>query len=172
MKSNPGGIIPPSQIIGRDKLIRQLWRVLDGRGLVLSAERRMGKTSIIKKMVAEAPGDKLCFYQDLEGIRTPLEFVETIFGEVEKHLSRSRRLATKARGWLKEAAGLEVGGVIKFPQTIAAHWKSLLGRTIEDLTEQQEGTVIFFWDEMPLMLYNIKEREGEAAAMEVLDALR
>jgi len=132
----------------------------------------MGKTSIIKKMVAEAPGDKLCFYQDLEGIRTPLEFVETIFGEVEKHLSRSRRLATKARGWLKEAAGLEVGGVIKFPQTIAAHWKSLLGRTIEDLTEQQEGTVIFFWDEMPLMLYNIKEREGEAAAMEVLDALR
>lgn len=172
MKSNPGGIIPPSQIIGRDRLIKQLWRILEGRGLVLSAERRIGKTSIIKKMVAQCPGDKLCFYQDLEGVRTPLEFVETVFGEVENHLSRSRRVATKVRGWLKDVAGMEVAGVVKFPPTVAAHWKSLLGRTIEDLTEQQEGTVIFFWDEMPLMLYNIKEQEGEAAAMEVLDALR
>ncbi|HEX8282558.1 MAG TPA: hypothetical protein VF588_04350 [Pyrinomonadaceae bacterium] len=172
MKSNPGGIIPPTQIIGRDKLIQQLWRILEGRGLVLSAERRMGKTSIIKKMVAEHSSDKLCFYQDLEGVRTPLEFVETIFGEVESHLSRSRRLATKVRGWLKEVAGLEVGGVVKFPETLAAHWKSLLARTIEDLVEQQEETVILFWDEMPLMLYNIKEREGESVAMEILDALR
>ncbi|HWW77859.1 MAG TPA: hypothetical protein VNZ44_20815 [Pyrinomonadaceae bacterium] len=132
----------------------------------------MGKTSIIKKMVAEPSGSKLCFYQDLEGVRTPLEFVETIFGEVERHLSGSRRFATKARGWLKEVAGLEVGGVVKFPAGIAPHWKTLLYKTVEDLTEQQEQTVVFFWDEMPLMLYNIKEREGEVVAAEVLDALR
>ncbi|MBC7930136.1 MAG: ATP-binding protein [Rubrivivax sp.] len=172
MRSNPGGMIPPSQIMGRDALITRLWRVLEGRGVVLSAERRMGKTSIIKKMVAEPQQNCLCFYRDLEGIRTPLEFIETIFSDVEGCLSRSQRLATKARGWLKHLTGLEIGGVVKFPDTIAAHWKSLLVKIIEDLAEQQEQTVIFFWDEMPLMLYNIKQRQGEDSAMEVLDALR
>ncbi len=172
MKTNPGGIIPISQVIGRDGLIRRLWRVLEGRGIVLSAERRMGKTSIIKKMVAEPPANTLCVYRDLEGIRAPLEFVETVFGDVEEYLSRSKRTAMKARGWLKHLTGLEIGGVIKFPDTIAAHWKSVLVKTTEDLVEQQRQTVVFFWDEMPLMLYNIKQRGGEGAAMEVLDVLR
>ena len=55
---------------------------------------------------------------------------------------------------------------------MAPHWKTLLTKTIEDLVEHQDRTVIFFWDEMPLMLYNIKKRDGEGAAMEVLDTLR
>jgi hypothetical protein len=38
--------------------------------------------------------------------------------------------------------------------------------------QQEERLIYFFWDEVPLMLYNIKKREGEAAAMEILDTLR
>jgi hypothetical protein len=46
-------------------------------------------------------------------------------------------------------------------------------QTIADLMEQdQDRLVLFFWDEMPLMLFNIKERESPQAAMEVLDTLR
>ncbi len=37
---------------------------------------------------------------------------------------------------------------------------------------QQDRLVLFFWDEMPLMLFNLKEREGEHTAMEMLDTLR
>jgi hypothetical protein len=51
-------------------------------------------------------------------------------------------------------------------------WKTLLTTTIEDLVEHQDRTVIFFWDEILLMLYNIKQDNGEKAAMEVLDVLR
>jgi hypothetical protein len=43
---------------------------------------------------------------------------------------------------------------------------------VEDLLEQQDVQVIFFWDEMPLMLDNIKQDNGEKTAMEVLDTLR
>jgi ATP/maltotriose-dependent transcriptional regulator MalT len=59
MKANPGGQLTPGEVIGRDRLIRKLWRVLETRSLVLSAERRMGKTSVIKKMTAEASPSKL-----------------------------------------------------------------------------------------------------------------
>jgi len=47
MKANPGGQIPPDEVIGRDALIKRLWRILERQSLVLSAERRMGKTCII-----------------------------------------------------------------------------------------------------------------------------
>jgi hypothetical protein len=61
MRSNPGGYIPPGQVIGRDTQIRRYWNVLEGRSLVLSAERRMGKTTIIRKM--EAVRDVLTLLQ-------------------------------------------------------------------------------------------------------------
>jgi hypothetical protein len=132
----------------------------------------MGKTCLVKKMVAEVPKHKLVVYRDLEGVRTPLEFAQTIFDDVESYLSHSQQTAAKAREWLKHLTGLEIGGVVKFPTAVAPHWKTLLTKTIEDLVENQERTVIFFWDEMPLMLYNIKKRESEDAVAEVLDTLR
>lgn len=172
MKANPGGQIAPSEVIGRDAFIQRLWRVLQRQSLVLCAERRMGKTCIIKKMVAEVPQDKLPIYRDLEGIRTPLEFVETVFHDVKSYLSGLKRTAERARKLLTQLSGTEVGDVVRFPDVVAHHWKNLLTSTIEDLVEHQDRTVIFFWDEVPLMLYNIKHRNSENEAMEVLDTLR
>ena len=169
MRANPGGQLSPTEVSGRDELIRRLWRILEQRGVVLSAERRMGKTSMVKKMVAEAPPDVLPLYHDLEGVRTPLDFVEIVFHDVAAYLGRLQKITMKSRQWL---AGLEIKDFVKFPDTLAPQWKTLLTKTIEDLVEHQDRTVIFFWDEMPLMLYNIKQRSGEEAAMEVLDTLR
>ncbi len=171
MRTNPGGQIDPSEVIGRDKLIQNLWRILERQSLVLSAERRIGKTCAIKKMVNEASEDKLTFYHDLEGVRTSLEFVEIIFRDVEHYLSGLKRTAERTRHLLAQLSGAEFQG-FKFPDITAPHWKNLLTETIEDLVEHQDRTVTFFWDEMPLMLYNIKQQADENAAMEVLDILR
>lgn len=172
MKANPGGQLAPDDVVGRDELITRLWNVLERQSLVLTAERRIGKTSVIKKMVAEAPESVIPIYQDLEGTRTPLEFAELVLHDVEDYLSRKGRLASRARKLLAELAGAEFGDVIKVPEQVAPHWKKLLKMVIEDLAEHQDRTLLFFWDEVPLMLYNIKRRDGEAAAMEVLDVLR
>jgi hypothetical protein len=171
LKTNPGGQIPPAEVIGRDALIQRLWRVLERQSLVLSAERRMGKTCLIRKMVAEAPPSRLPLYRDLEGLRTPLEFVDTILNDVESHLSGIKRTANRVHSLVRQLAGTEMKG-LKLPDSVAPHWKALLTTTLEDLVEHQLGTVVLFWDEMPLMLHNLKRSSGEAAAMEVLDALR
>ena len=55
--------------------------------ILTSHQWRMGKTCIIKKMQAEAPEDKLPIYHDLEKVRSPLEFVETVLQDVEEYLS-------------------------------------------------------------------------------------
>jgi hypothetical protein len=101
MKANPGGHIPPNEVIGRDRLIEQLWRILQRQSLVLTAERRMDKTSIIRKMEAEAPADKLAVFHDLEDVDTPLAFVQLVFDDVSQYLSHSKRAARRVIDFLK-----------------------------------------------------------------------
>jgi len=172
MRTNPGGQIDPTEIIGRDKLVSHLWDVLLRQSLVLTAERRMGKTSVVLKMRAEATSDKLAIYRDLERVHTPLEFTQLVYDDVSSYLSLLNRTARRAQQFVAQLGGTEVKGFIKLPEMAATHWKTLLTRILEDLVEHQERTVILFWDELPLMLYNIKRRAGEDAAMEVLDTLR
>lgn len=172
MKTNPGGQIDPTEILGRDKLISHLWDVLLRQSLVLTAERRMGKTSVVLKMRDEATADKLPVYRDLERVHSPLEFTQLVYDDVSAYLSRFDRTARRAQQLVAQIGGTEVKGLIKLPDIAAPHWKTLMTKILEDLVEHQDRTVILFWDELPLMLYNIKRRVDEAAAMEVLDTLR
>ncbi len=171
MKVNAGGILDPKDVVGRDRLIQKLWRILKRRSLVLSAERRMGKTCVIRKMVAESPEDKLCFFRDLEGIETSFEFVQALFQDVEKHLATKKRISHRTRKLLENLGGAKFEG-FTMPQIAAPHWKDLLTRIIQDLQDHQEHMVVFFWDEFPMMLQAIQQRENEQAAMEVLNILR
>ncbi len=168
MRANPGGTIAPEDVIGRDKLIARLWQVLERQSLILSAERRMGKTTVIQKMGTEAPPDKLPIYRDLEGLRTPIEFVEAIWQDVEQYLSTKGRTGKRVQDFLHQLKGTEVTG-LRFPEIAATHWKTLLTKTIEDLFTNQDRQIILLWDEMPYMLNNLDDK---AAAMEMLDMLR
>ncbi len=171
MKANPGGEIPPEEVVGRDELIRRIWRVLERQSLVLQAERRMGKSCVIKKMTAHPRPGFLALYRDLEGVKTPLEFVETVFRDVESYLSRFGKVAGKARSLARKLQGVQLGKV-RFPQELRPDWKGILEATLRDLADRQEERLVFFWDEIPYMLQNIRAGEGERAAVDLLDNLR
>jgi hypothetical protein len=67
MRANTGGQIAPQNVIGRDRIIERTWRALDSQSVVLTAARRMGKTSILRKMEAEPRGQYVPIYYELEG---------------------------------------------------------------------------------------------------------
>jgi len=170
MKANPGGIVAPQEVIGRDLLIEELWDRLQQQSLIISAQRRMGKTSVIKKMAAEPSAHQLTIYRDLEGIESPVEFVENFWQDVENYLSRSNKTAEGVRNFLTQIGGLEFSG-IKIPPVAATQWKNLLTKIIEDLVENQDTQVVLLWDEMPFMLDKIATRDAQEA-MEILNVLR
>jgi hypothetical protein len=60
---------------------------------------------------------------------------------------------------------------VKLP-AIRAHWKSLLMSLFEDLFQTETRDVIFFWDELPLFIFNVARSSGDDVAMELLDVLR
>src|SRR5258708_39660623 len=111
MRATPGGVLAANEVVGRDELIEQLWDLLERQSIVLSAERRMGKTSVIRKMHQERPDTFRTFYQDLEGINTPAEFVEAVYREIQSMLSGGTRTSNRFRRVLKDIGGSEFAGI-------------------------------------------------------------
>lgn len=171
MRANPGGTIGPKDVIGRDVFIEELWQILENQNLVLTSERRIGKTCVIRKMKEDVSDPNVfCVLRDLEGLRSPQEFVECIYHDVEGILSRSNRAFLKIEHLLSKIGGAQIGD-IKLPH-IAPHWKNLLSALMEDLCSSEKRRIVFFWDELPLFINNVKKTTGETTAMEVLDTVR
>jgi hypothetical protein len=172
MKANPGGQLDPSQIVGRDALIRDLWAILEGRGIYMNDLRRIGKTQILVKMHAAPPAGWHPLKRDLGGLHTAAEFAAQVYRDAAELLSPMKRTL---RGLVTVLKDVEAVGVLKLRSGEAAPWKEVLARTFRDLDAEMADLrerVVFLWDEVPYLLENIAKREGSAVAMEVLDALR
>jgi len=175
MKANPGGQIDLKSVIGRTRLIEILWEAVEQQSLIITAERRIGKTTVIKKMRAEPASGWVPVFQDLERCHSAEEFAMAVYKEIHQFLSQKGKVTRRAKEFFTAMGGTEVGGLFKLPEKAGAHWKDVLTRAIEDLILENDvsGTkLLFLWDEMPFMLANIRDREGERTAMEVLDLLR
>lgn len=175
MKSNPGGQIDVKAAIGRDQLIQTLWESIEQQSLIITAERRIGKTTVIKKMRAEPAAGWMPVFQDLERFHTAAEFAMSVYKEIHEFLGGKGKATRRAKEWFTAMGGTEIGGLFKLPEKPGTHWKDILTRAIEDLIHENEATgtkLLFLWDEMPFMLANIRDREGEQTAMEILDLLR
>ena len=60
--------VGPKNVVGRDKLIEIIWKKLETRSLQFTAERRVGKTTVMTKMAAEPKAGYEVLFMDLEGI--------------------------------------------------------------------------------------------------------
>jgi hypothetical protein len=175
MKANPGGQIDLHFVIGRSRLLQITWDTLDQQSIVMTAERRIGKTTVIKKLKADPRPGWVPVFQDLERCHTATEFAMAVYKEVHQFLTGKGKAARRAKEWLAALGGTEIGGLIKLPEKGDVSWKDILTKSIEDLIHENEtgsGRLLFLWDELPFMLANIRDREGEQTAMEVLDTLR
>jgi len=61
---------------------------------------------------------------------------------------------------------------LDLPSLARLPWKEKLTVAITNLVTRHKGQVVFFWDEVPWMIENIKKREGAETALEVLELLR
>jgi hypothetical protein len=175
MKANPGGQIDRKSIIGRDNLIKTLWETAALQSVVITAERRIGKTTVMKAMRDAPVKGWVPVFQDLERCHSAAEFAMAVYKEIHHFLSNKSKATRRAKELLGSLGGLEIGGMLTLPEQAAPQWKELLIRAVEDLIHENDesGTkLLFLWDEVPFMLANIRDREGEKTAMEVLDLLR
>ncbi len=169
--------VDPKNVIGRDELIQRIWSKLQKQSIRFTAERRVGKTTVMTKMAAEPrPGFEVLFLE-LEGIDSPDRFVELLINRVQPLLSKTEQ----AKGWMnafREAiGGSEVAGVFKLPIVSKIGWQATLAKTLEGVCEHhQDKTILLLMDELPYMLQKIasigKAGEQKTLALTLLDTLR
>ena len=169
--------IDPKNVIGRDKLIERIWKKLRKDSIRFTAERRVGKTTVMTKMAADPrPGFEVLFLE-LEGIDSPERFVELLINRVKPLLSKTE----KAKGWwssFHEAiGGTEVAGIFKLPNVGKIGWQATLTKTLEGVCEHQaDKTILLLMDELPYMLQKIasisQDGEQKTLALTLLDTLR
>lgn len=170
--------LAPKNVFGRDKLIERIWRLIKKFSVVFTAERRIGKTTVMQKMQAEAPEGNVVTYLDLEKVDSPCRFVEVLLEEVNNLLPKTEQAKNRFKKMLGAFGGTEIAGVVKIPELDKSNWQSALEKTIAAICEQQKGMVIFLFDELPYMLQKIAVREkqqggnGDHAALAILDSLR
>ena len=170
MRINPGGRLNTEDVMGRDNEIARYWRVLERQGLVISAERRIGKTHILLKMRDDCQGGYLPFYQDLEAVHSIAELIRSIHGAVRQSSDTPPGLKARIAEWSPLLPN-RIGG-IDLPTADNA-WQVLLADAFNDLIGfAGDRCLLMLWDEFPLMLYNLQRREGADSAIQLLDYLR
>ena len=157
MQINPGGRLDTRDVMGRDNEIARYWGVLERQGLVISAERRIGKTHIVLKMQDECRSGYLPVYQDLEAVHSIADLIRSIYGTVQQSSGASpglRARFAKLSGLLpRKIAGVDL-------PTPDVTWQVLLSGAFDDLIRiADDRVVLMLWDEFPLMLHNLQQRE-------------
>ncbi len=170
---NPGGTLAPENVVGREVEIARYWQVLERQSLVLVAPRRLGKSSVCRRMNAFAPAAFRCRYRDLEGLAwDPWDFVRVLFDDTNELLSPYQRTAARARSLLGKLAGLETPWVVL--RESKRDWRPVLDSIFDELEEVglAEGTkLVLFWDEFPMFLHDLSQSDPQGA-MVLLDRLR
>jgi len=164
MRPIVGGHVPPDRVVGRDEFISRMWATLEDQSIALVSERRIGKTSVLKKMAKEPLAGWHPLYMPIEGVSSPIEFVGHIIDAVVPVVKARGRASQHLQRILGELAGQKFLNW-HIPER-ANHWKRLLAQIMRNIQENFEQRFVFLWDELPLMIDNIMKNDlGTRAAM-------
>jgi AAA+ ATPase superfamily predicted ATPase len=97
--------VAPENVLGRDRLIDQIWRKLEKHSIRFTAERRIGKTTVMRKMLAERRSGTELIFIDLEKVDSPHRFTEVVLTEIKPWLSRTQNVAGWFQKFLAEIQG-------------------------------------------------------------------
>ncbi len=173
LRVNPGGRLDQSQVVGRDALIESIWGRLEQQSVLLTSERRMGKTCVMRKMREEPPLRTCPVQRSLQGINKPEEFARALVADIEANASGV--LAKPFLKRLRKAGVKRVGAKsveVEFEPATDEAWKDVVVETFETIDSGVDERLVFLWDELPHMVEAIEGRRDAGTARDVLDVLR
>ncbi len=175
LRSLPGGVPEPEELIGRDHLIDVLWNQLAGNNILLVAPRRFGKTGVMRHVLKCPRDGYLPVYVEAEEFSEAEMFaVEMVRVLLEQ--DRFRNLIVGAKGLPKKIIDFVTGHVeefgveefrIKLKKEIGESWNSVTRRLVLEM-EKVDEAVVFILDEFPQLVDNISRNQGDEAARSFL----
>lgn len=170
--------VAPAGVVGRDRLIQRIWQRLSDKSVRFLAERRVGKTSVLKKMAAEPPAGFHPIFLDLEKVHSVDRFVEVLLGELKSLMSTKDKAAKGFGDILAMFGGTEVAGMVKIPELGKRDWQKAIEKTFQAIcANNPDKVIVLMFDELPYMLQSIAIQDAKSGATDnfalaILDTLR
>ena len=181
MRSSTGRWVSGDDFFDREPELRVLEsRVRDRNHVLLSGQRRMGKTSILRELGRRLEGEGWDFlFTDVEGATCPEDVIADVAKAAHPIRSLSSRFVDAMGGWVKEnieeiGAGISAQDFrVKVRAGLnAGTWRRHGERLIHECSEHDKPVLLVI-DELPIFLKRtLREDAGERRVEEFLSWLR
>lgn len=163
IKNRIGAPVTGEDFYGRANELSIAYRYLDeGQSLLLSAPRRIGKSSFAKRLLDDKKARAWrCIYIDLQGVATQDEFIRTLINSFTG-VGLMEKAANKVKDFLdwtfKVTNGSEIGG-FKIDLNQRTHLEALYNRLSGTFDYEQDTLIVI--DELPLFLGKLMGEDGK-----------
>lgn len=169
-----GNIAQGNNYYQRKNIENEIIAELDkGNHILLSAPRRVGKTSIVKYLEQVKLNDRNCIFKNIQDIKSEKEFYETIYELILKSLKRNDQIKQSLKKFFSgrgiESISWDSG--IKFKDKKDFNYKEEIRILIQKL-ENQKIKVVLFIDELPDVLHYLYENNKVQEALGILKNIR
>ncbi len=164
MKYNVGSPVSGDDFYDRKREMAQIWRYLDSDNLLLLAPRRVGKTSLMKRLVEDAPKHSFqAIYITVEGAIDEADFVQRLCRAAAQ---TNQQLKTSLNSLLKRIKKVSAVGVsVELSEQSKKNWADSMRLLGDNLAAIEEPWLLAV-DELPLFILKLlrADSSGERAA--------
>ncbi len=154
----------------REKIIKKILRQLNkGENLLLSAPRRIGKSSILKHIKKNPQDNQIILYIAVQSVDSSEEFFKKLFNELIKNKEVFEGISgyfskttSHLRLYAKRITGFSLTGSVKINPDENIDYYTECTRLFEDFDKNHKELIIFI-DEFPDTLNNILEKDKSLA---------
>ncbi len=171
IQTRTGNWVKGKYYLRREDELTKLWgKITRGEHMLLSAPRRVGKTSILMDLAENPLDGYIAIYEITESINEKNKFFKRVYDTLVQELDNKGRLTAAVKNLFKRK-GIKVAGVngIEFEKHEPDYHKEII-ELCEKLPEEHK--YIMMVDEFAQTIQNVLEDRGEVDAREFLSLNR
>lgn len=158
----------------RTQIVAEIWEeIAKGNNALIAAPRRVGKSSVMRDMVDNCPEGYKCIFENVQGIKSEIEFYKKMYELIISCLNRIDRTKNSIKEWWQELKIEEIsirdgklklgGNQLNYLEEIDGLLSKLNGKEIK---------IILFIDELPEVLHQLNKANKTDEAVSILKNVR
>lgn len=159
-----GSVVRDDDFFFREEFIQELWEALRKHNVLLLAPRRIGKTSVMYRLLDDPLDQWLVIHLNVEDLKSPAEFFIHLIDALQEHQPEYVREAL-VKTWdflrgvfskIRSIEAFELKVELRKSENLKNHWQERGTQLMERIFNSSER-VLFIIDELPDMLNNMSE---------------
>lgn len=128
----------------------------EGASVSLIAQRRVGKTSLMRETARTLQGEFDCVFLDVQACSSPSDFFAELLRVVWPSVPLRGRVSEALSKFIESVETLEISEItFEIRKALRSSWSEKADRIINGLLKKQSKPVVLFVDELPILVHKM-----------------